>query len=178
MPASYKKILSVLLYAFLNLYVLNAQIQSIGTAYSYNGVGILYELNRNDDCFMEINLQAELGEVLMDRTDIPGISASFTRNYILRTWKSDEGNNIRLYAGIGAIAGYANDFKRKAGPFFGIKGKAGIDCHFPRRVRISLALSPIIGCHLTYGTKYQKMEYYRNGLLNSFMPEIGICYMF
>lgn len=147
-------------------------------SYSYNGVSIIYSNNVSDNYFTEFQLQSELGEVFMNRTDIPGISASFTWNYPLRSWKSEDGNAIRIYAGTGAVAGYGNDLRKNAGLFFGLKGKIAADCFFKRNVRISISLSPILGCHMVNDGEYMRLEYYRNGLLNSLTPEIGVCYTF
>lgn len=178
MPEPSARIFAFLMIAMMNLCITNAQTRSIGTTYSYNGISLIYGQVRSDDSFMDFQLQAELGEVFMDRTDMPGLSASFTWNHVLKTWKSSEGNEIRLYAGPGISAGYGNDFRKDAGVFFGMKGKIGIDCHYMRNIRISLALSPVIGCHMTVDGEYHRMACYRNGLMSFIVPEIGICHTF
>jgi hypothetical protein len=53
-----------------------------------------------------------------------------------------------------------------------------VECSFERRIAISASLNPIIGSHLMIRDEYLEMTYFRNGLLNAILPEIGIKYTF
>lgn len=155
-----------------------AQPKSVGTTYSLSGIGIMYEHNLNGDCFIETDIRAEMGEVFRNATDIPGISASFSCNFVFKEWKSTNGSALCAFAGPGISAGIVNDLHKDRGYFFGIKGRVGLEGIFDRRVSISVSLNPIIGSHLIVREEYLEMAYYRNGLLNAILPEIGIKFLF
>lgn len=155
-----------------------AQPRTLGTAYSYNGASIVYEHVLSDECFIMTDLKAELGEVFTNRTDIPGISASVTANFILKSWPSSNGNVINMFAGPGAAIGLSSDYHRERGFFFGLKGRIGVECFFSRQVSISASLNPILGTHMVINDDTVQMNYYKYGLLSSILPEIGIKYAF
>ena len=155
-----------------------AQPKAIGTTYSLSGLGVMYEHNVGKGCFVDADLRVEMGEVFRNVTHTPGISASLSCNVILKEWKSHNGNMICAFAGPGVTAGIASDLHKDRGYFFGLKGRAGIECRFDRGVAISACLSPVVGSHLVIRDEYLEMTYYRNGLVNAVLPEIGIKYTF
>ena len=178
MYATIHKTLVTLFVSILYIGISYAQPKSIGTAYSFSGICVSYEHSAKGDSFIEAEIKAELSEVFVNRTDTPGASASFTWNYIFRKWTSAEGNTVHMYAGPGITAGICNDFKKPSGIFIGLKGRIGTECSFnSSNIIISACLSPVIGTHMTLDDVHE-MRYYRNGLLSSIMPEIGIRYMF
>ena len=163
---------------FLAIFQAVAQPKAVGATYSLSGLGIMYEHNIGEGCFIDADLRAEMGEVFRNTTGIPGVSASLSCNFILKEWESHNGNMICAFAGPGVTAGIAKDLHKDRGCFFGLKGRAGIECRFDRGVSISACLNPAIGSHLVIRDEYLEMTYYRNGLLNAVLPEIGIKYTF
>ena len=157
---------------------IHAQSRSIGTTYSFSSIGLVYEHGVNNDCFIELALKGEMGEVFAGRSRIPGISASFTWNYVLKEWKISEGETLEMFAGPGVSMGYAKDLKRDKGFDFGLKGRFGIEFLFERKAIISLSISPVIGSHVEFNGNAINIRSYNYGLLNSIMPEIGIKYRF
>ena len=155
-----------------------AQPKAIGTTYSLSGLSIMYEHNVGEGCFIDADLRTEMGEVFRNVTGIPGISTSLSCNFILNEWKSHNGTEICAFAGPGMTVGIANDLHKDRGYFFGLKGRAGIECSFDRGVAVSVCLNPVLGSHLVIRDEYLEMTYYRNGLLNAVLPEIGIKYTF
>lgn len=155
-----------------------AQSKSLGSLWSFSGIGISYEHRTDNDTFAEISLKAEMGEVYFGRANIPGCSAAFTWNIVFKSWQSKNGNRIDLFGGPGAIAGWANDYFEDTGVFFGMKGRIGVECTFSRKITISACLSPIIGSHAMLLDESVKMHFYRYGLMNALFPEIGIRYSF
>lgn len=157
----------------------HAQPRTLGAAFSFTGISVAYEHSlQNRDAFLEFSLKSEQAEYYVRKSGHPGMSASFTLNSILKQWKSSEGNTINFYAGPGLIAGYCADYKTDMGPFFGLKGKVGVECCFERNATISLSASPIIGAHLLSNLEGFTMKYYKNGLIYTIAPEIGIRYRF
>ena len=155
-----------------------AQPKAIGTTYSLSGLSVMYEHNIGNGCFIDADLRAEMGEVFRNITEIPGISTSLSCNFIFKEWESNNGNMLCAFAGPGITAGIASDLYKDRRYFFGLKGRAGIECRFDRGVAISASLNPVIGSHLVIRNEYLEMTYYRNGLLNAVLPEIGIKYTF
>lgn len=157
---------------------LDAQTRSVGASFSLSGIGISYEHTKSDESFIEASIKTELWEVLNDRSVMPGISAGFTWNLILKSWKSKEGNSVNVFAGAGITGGYANDYKKPDGCFMGLKGRFGVEYHYQRNIQLSFCIIPVIGTHIHKEGSNLKMEYYKAGLINTLMPEIGIKYMF
>lgn len=168
---------SVLIASLCFLSASYAQSGTVGTTYSFGGVGVLYEHDSGNSMF-ELRGRVELGEVFMNRTDIPGFSVSFIRNYIIKEWKSEEGDMVRLICGPGISAGWGYDYMEDKGLHIGLAGRIGLSCLYRRNIRLSICLSPVIGTHLKGLESNVKMGYYRYGLLGALMPEIGIGYSF
>lgn len=157
----------------------SAQPKSFGATFSFTGFALSYEHQLSDmGSFIETSLKAEMSEVFLYRTGTPGISGSVTWNFPLKEWKSNEGNMMTLIAGPGLAVGYSNDYKLPHGAFFGLKGKIGIECNFARNVVISACFSPVIGSHILFYRDHLTMRHYRNGLIYSLVPDIGIKYRF
>lgn len=182
--AIYSKILTVIAMTTLFLGKIDAQEQAIGTSWSFSGIGLTYELKTKPDAFIQLGAQMEMAETFLGRTPYPGISASFTWNNILRTMTSRNGNDIFLFAGAGAAAGYNKDCRLKKkqetyhGGFFGLKGRAGVTIRYDRNINITAAVAPVLGMHLSVKDETIMMRYYRYGLLQVLMPEVTISYRF
>jgi hypothetical protein len=155
-----------------------SQSRSIGMSYSFSGIGVTYGQSVDNNCFYDISLTAQLGEVFMNRTDCPGLSAAFTCNYIFHQWASSNGNIISMYAGPGMDVGFARDFRKEWGYLIGLKGRLGGMCVFDRNIAVSFSLSPTVGCHMTVADDNVRMEYFRYGLLGFIIPEVGIRFCF
>lgn len=163
---------------FLVLSSAAAQTKSIGTTWSFSGIGLTYCHEADNRSFFDIQGKIELGELFMNRTDVPGVSLAFTRNYILKEWESEEGDKVYLISGPGVSAGWSRDYMKGHGVHLGLKGCFGIECRYSRNLKLSLYVSPVLGVHATNENNYMKLEYYRNGLLGTIIPEIGIKYSF
>ena len=178
MPDTAKRRLVMTIAAFSVMVCSYAQPRTLGAAFSYNGISLVYEHVLSHECFIMTDLRAELGEVFVNRTDIPGLSASVTANFILKSWLSANGNPISFFAGPGAAIGVVSDYHQERGLFFGLKGRIGLECFFSRKVSISVSLNPILGTHMVIKDDAVHMKYYKYGLLSSILPEIGIKYAF
>lgn len=156
----------------------HAQAKAGGTSWSFSGIGLTYEHYVHDGCFLNAGVRAETGELFMNRTDMPGVSASLSFNFILKEWTSRNGNPICAFAGPGIAVGISDDFHKDKGYFIGLKGRAGIECGFSRNISLSASINPMLGSHLTVQGEHLEMNTFINGLLDAFIPEIGIKYMF
>ena len=158
---------------------ISAQPKSLGATFSFTGIALSYEhgLNKTGS-FIEASIKAETSEIFLYRTVSPGISGSITWNFPIKEWTSDEGNKLTFFAGPGLTIGCANDYNLPYGAFFGLKGRVGVECNFARNVVISACFSPVIGSHIVFYSDHLTMRHYKNGLMYSLIPEIGIKYRF
>lgn len=156
----------------------DAQPRSLGTTYSFGGIGLAYEHQLNQDCFINAGIRAETANNFMDGRSKVGISAALSCNFIIRQWESRNGNTISAFAGPGAVIGQSHDVNGGYGYFSGLKGRGGVECRFDRNISISLSFNPILGSHMVIFDEHIEMNPYRLGLINTVLPEIGINYTF
>ncbi len=164
--------------AFAAILCCHAQPKAIGTSYSFSGLGITYEHHLGSDCFINADVRAEMAALFIDRKNDSGISASVSCNFIIKEWKSRNDNTISIFAGPGIALGLSQDLYKEMGYFFGLKGKIGTECRFDRNISISIALNPVLGSHVIIMDEHIEMKYFKNGLINTILPEIGIKYTF
>lgn len=161
-----------------------AQERSIGSSWSFSGMGVSYEHPMKQDTFLHVGAQVEMAEMFLGRTTKAGGSFSFTYNDVLRRMTSRNGNNICIFAGAGAALGYSKDCRLRRtqptyhGCFFGLKGRAGIRIEYNRKINITAAVAPVLGMHLSVKDETVMMRYYRYGLLQTLMPELTVGYRF
>lgn len=180
----YSKILVVISLTLLFLGDAHAQKHSIGTSWSFSGVGLTYDCQIKETAFIHAGAQLEMTEIFMGRASVPGGSVSLTWNDIIGSRSSRNGNRISFFAGAGAAAGYCKDFRLKKkeqtryGCFFGLKGRAGLMIEYDRNINISAAVAPVVGMFMSVKDETLMMRYYRYGLLQTLMPELTISYRF
>lgn len=172
------KILCMIMAAALWMGVAGAQSKSAGCSFCFSGIGITYEHQTDADSFMEMQFRAETYSMFRYGELLPGLSASLTWNMIFARTEVRNGSIICFFAGPGIAAGICDDLKAKKGAFFGLKGRLGGECTFPRRVTISMALAPVLGAHIGMRDGTTSMLPYKLGLAYSLMPEVGIKYAF
>ena len=160
------------------LNVLHAQNKSVGTTFSYAGTGLDYVFDIDNENFAEFQLRMDTMQMFSISSDLPGIAASAFWNIVFAEFKSRNGNPVRFYAGPGIALGYAGDVQRHPGFIFGVKGRVGGECAFPRGISVAMNISPMIGGHFSLSENMVNMRLYRNGLIQSIIPEISIRYRF
>ena len=166
----------MLFMAFAFSYAVFAQENTLGTSWSFSGIGLTYERNVSPEAFAHISLQAEMSEIFIGKTIYPGLSAAFTWNLVFAQIESRNGIPVRFYAGPGLTAGISGD--TSPGVFFGLKGRAGMQCIFDRKINISISVAPTLGIHVLREEENMITKTYRNGIMQVLMPEIGISYRF
>ncbi len=157
---------------------LHAQMKSVGTTYSYAGIGFIYEHDIDSGSFIDVQLRMETVSLLKDRRNLPGVSGSFTWNMILAEKIMSDGNKLDIFAGPGLIVGYTDDIRSGKGFMFGLKGRVGGECTFKRRISVSISIAPVLGMHLGRHDGMLNMLFYKTGILYGIMPEVGLKYAF
>ena len=66
----------------------HAQPKTLGTTFSFSGIGLTYEHYLNDESFINADIKSEMLSYFIDRNRHPGISASVSCNFILKRWPS------------------------------------------------------------------------------------------
>ncbi len=157
---------------------LHAQSKSVGSTFSYAGIGLVYEHGIDDKSFAEIQMRMETVPLYASRKNGAGISASFTWNMVFAEHTARGGNKVSFFAGPGAMAGIAGDMLNGRGFMLGLKGRVGGECTFLRNITVSMSVSPVVGIHLGVREGMLSMLLYKTGLLYSIMPEVGVKYAF
>ncbi len=157
---------------------LHAQPKSIGSTFSYAGVGFVYEHEIDEASFAEIQLRMETSSIFHYRKFKPGAAVSFTWNMRFAEIEARDGSRVIFFAGPGAAIGYTEDMFSRRGLMFGLKGRAGAECTFDRNISISMSISPVLGVHVATHEGMLSMLLYKTGLAYAIMPEIGIKYAF
>lgn len=164
---------------------INAQKNTVGTLWGLSEIGISYGRVIKENTFLLTGIHLETGEAFAGRTKMPGAAASFTWNTIFARKESGNGNEIRFFAGPGAAVGYCKDIRLQKsehgllGAYFGLKGRLGMEIIYDRKININICVAPVLGLHIARDMSGNLLaRYYRYGLLQTIMPEIGICYRF
>ena len=155
-----------------------AQTRSFGATFSYAGIGAEYALDIDEENFAEFHLRMDTMETFRTSSAMSGISASAFWNIVFARFSSQNGNPIRFYAGPGISIGYAADFASPYGLDFGVKGRIGGECAFPRGISVAMSISPMLGGHFGIEDGMVNMRLYKNGLLQALMPEVSIRHRF
>lgn len=165
--------------------VTHARRNTIGTSWGLSEIGISYGRSIKENTFLLTGIHLETGEAMAGRTRTPGIAASFTWNTVFARKESANGNEIRFFAGPGAAIGYCKDIRLKKtehglhGTYFGLKGRIGLEISYDRNVNITICVAPVLGLHMARDNSGNLLaRYYRYGILQTIMPEIGISYRF
>ena len=155
-----------------------SQEHSVGTSWSLSGIGVDYRYVTGTDTFIWVQAKADMMDIFLGKTGVPGASASFSWNSIFAEKQPSAGCSMRFYAGPGIIAGYARDHKTGHGPIFGLLGRVGVRLTYERNAEICIGLAPVLGMHVRTDSAQMSMKCYRYGLVQAIMPEISINYRF
>lgn len=172
------KVAIAIILAIATIPMASAQKNTLGTSWSLSGIGLTYERHTSENTFAQIAVQAEMGEMFIGRTPYSGLSAAFTWNHIFAQVESRGGTPMLFFAGPGLAAGASKDLNGPRGLYFGLRGRVGVMCIYERGINISVSLAPTLGIQLTKDDENFITRTYRNGLLQSVLPEIGISYRF
>ena len=178
-----RKFIVVMSLAVAALGITDAQSRSVGTTWSFSGIGLSYESVRSDDVIFHAGVQLEMTENFLGRRGKMGWSGTVVWSNIIARTESRNGNEVLFHAGPGIMAGYAKDLQRKKGEdqygvTFGLQGRVGATMIYDRKINISICIAPVIGMHLTRTDENLNMKYYRYGLLRTIMPEVSLQYRF
>lgn len=157
---------------------MDARPKAVSSIWSLSSIGIGYEYTMDERSFGQVEMCTEMSDMFFGRGGITGVAASFTWNMIFAKAESRNGNTVSFYSGPGAVLGWSKDLGGTSGGIFGLKGRIGAECVFERKIAVSIGFAPILGMHVSAKDDIMSMRLYRNGLMYSLSPEIGIKYAF
>lgn len=157
---------------------LSAQKVSAGALFSAKGCGVAVAVPAaGGECTVLISALADFSGLLLGKTKYPGCMARFYYDYTIFSKEFAAGDSFTLYAGPGAMLGYVRDTDGIYGAATALSGELGL-AYFPiRRVRISFGFNVDLGLHFDSGGD-KKTRIYMDGLIRSWMPQIGLMYCF
>ena len=154
----------------------SAQVVDIGLLSSPKSVGFSFRhLSRNQNLSV-VRLSADILDVLSHKHDNAGIKCDYAMLMPLTAGRIGEDTQFSVMAGPGASVGYVADHGTSKGHMCGLMGAVCIDFAFKVPVHISLSANAILGCHITKDGK--TLEFYKNCIYRSWIPEITIYYRF
>lgn len=154
-----------------------AQPRNTGGQFSLNGIELSYQHSVGDSVFVDVNAGIDFIDILDVQTNIPGGKARVTYNFIFFK-KRYESGALSLYAGPGVLAGYIRN-KGVFGPVLGICGRFGLEFNFESRpITFTADLMPALAVHMRTTGNYTSLDFFKNGLLYSLSPVLGIRYHF
>ena len=163
-----------------------------GTLHSPKGVGATVLLQSRSGREMDIfTLRTDFYGLLAGRTRDVGGCIVYTHDYVL--WDLEgEDYRLRLHAGAGAQLGYVHDFEkgffsaterrlvRNAGGMASATGNVGLCVDLGRRLTMDVSFSVAPGVHLRAdrNTGALLVSFYRNGVIQSYIPQLNLMYRF
>ncbi len=154
-----------------------AQPKNAGGQISLNGVELSYQHSTGDSVFVDVNAGIDFMDLLDGQTDTPGGKVRVTYNFIFFKKKYESGD-LSLYAGPGVLIGYIRN-KGIFGPVLGICGRFGLEFKFGSRpITFTADLMPALPAHMRSMGKYKSLDFFKDGLLYSLSPVLGIRYHF
>jgi len=167
-----------------------AQNHGIGLYNSPRGFGISYEMEgRNPAYFTTFTLYADIYGVTANRTPHPGVKFNTSRLYYVDIIQGHEVSFI-FYVGPGLSAGYVHDFEKiywedlyssltkKAGAVLALSGTGGCRFAFNRAIMLDLSFTIEAGMHIRNDDGETKLSLYKNGVIETFFPQLGIFFLF
>lgn len=154
---------------------------SAGTINSFKRIGLTFGLKAQDGSVNRFSLNCDFEGVLSGYRSSVGVVGSYIIDFPLVTLRPDEnGSEIKVFAGPGLAIGRVYDDKTGKRLMGGLAGEAGIRFSFNTLpIDIDILFSAILGGTLELAYKQNStFQLYRNGLRNSWMPEIRLEYRF
>lgn len=165
----------------------HAQRTSFGVYNSLKGIGAEVEIPNGGNEFTSLVAFAEIYGIPTGRCDKPGVKVRFSHNYVFKTFE-EESTVFMLYAGPGVSAGYMRDFEvgrridktltltRNPGVMAALSGSFGCRFSFESRIALDLSFTADLGIHARRDEELHNIDVrmYRNGLMQSFYPELSI----
>ena len=155
-----------------------AQKAELGIMSSPRSAGIALLLSGKGGSRSLIRTYVDLYKVIDGTCKSPGYKIDYHILYPLFDRSCPDGLSFHLSAGPGVTAGYVRDRGKEIGAAAGLSGVVSIAIVF-RSVTVSAGFSAALGCHMNFSNIHENtLEFYKNGVYQSYIPEITIRYRF
>lgn len=152
--------------------------RTVGGVLAYNEFTFSFQQYVSQDNF-ELNVNLDMADVISGRECYPGFSIDGCYNFTFAAATFGNGEKIRGYAGPGVSLGYVRDIDGKHCLIAGMCGNIGVEYLFNVPVSLSLSLNPTLSMAVKRNENgFLTMGAYKNGLIYSILPHIGIRYHF
>ena len=173
--------------------LLRGQEVMTGLYQSIKGIGLTAAFyNYDGDEADIITLRSDFYGVLSGRTRQPGVCLSYTHDYV---FYEQEGEDffLQLHAGAGGMIGYVHDFERglfsafdhelqhARGGVAALTGNFGLRLDFfrvPLTLDFSITAAPGLHLRSDPDTGAMILSFYRNGIVQAYLPQLNLMYHF
>ncbi|MGM9742305.1 MAG: hypothetical protein ACI3ZC_04535 [Candidatus Cryptobacteroides sp.] len=150
----------------------------LGVISSPRSAGIALLLSGKGENRSLIRTYVDLYKVIDGTCETPGYKVDYHMLYRVCDRKFSDDFSLNLSAGPGAAAGYVHDKGKNRGLGLGLSGAFIMALEF-RSVTLAAGISAILGCHVSSSRLHDKtLDFYKNGVYQSYIPEITISYRF
>ena len=173
--------------------LLRGQEAMAGLYQSAKGVGLtaMFYSYGGDEADI-ITLRTDFYGILTNRTRQPGVCLTYTHDYV---FFEQEGEDflLQLHAGAGGTLGYVHEFERgffsafdrelqhSAGGVAAVTGNLGLRLDFFRRpltLDFSITASPGLHLRTDRDTGALILSFYKNGIFQTYQPQLNLMYHF
>lgn len=163
-----------------------------GTLHSPKGVGATVLLHARNGREMDIfTVRTDFYGLLAGRTRDVGACFTYSHDYLLWDLEGDD-FLLRLHAGAGGQLGYVHDFEkgffsatersllRNPGAMASVTGNVGLCIDFSARLSLDVSFTVAPGVHVRAErhTGALLVSFYRNGVIQSYIPQVNLMYRF
>lgn len=157
----------------------NPRGHEVGMAFSPKGCGISWDFCGNKEAISNLFVVGTDFYGVINGKHNSGCKAEYFLNYILKTKEAGDGLKISFYSGPGAIAGYLRDKDRGYGLCAGLAADVGVSFKFKTNFNITAGFTGAFAFHISrHGGNNYSVNFYKNGVLQSFFPVVSIGYTF
>ena len=150
----------------------------LGIISSPRSAGIALLLSGKSGNRSLIRTYVDLYKVMDGTCEVPGYKVDYHILYQVYDRSFSDDFALILSAGPGAVAGYVRDKGKERGLGLGLSGAFIMSMEF-RSVKLSAGISAVLGCHVSSSRLHDRtLDFYQNGVYQSYIPEITISYSF
>lgn len=170
-------LLFCLTFFFARSFTGTAQSNSAGFSVSHLTYSATFAHYEPNGCFHDIQIGLDIDGLFDEKVKFPGISASYSYNFILLHRNLSAGGQLKMFAGPGFTVGWVNDYRTSFGLLIGAKADFGVE-YSSERIPFTIGgkISPTLGLHTSVLDDHWFLSGYTNGFMKALIPELTVKY--